>query len=421
MKFHKKTKKAILGISLSLGAIMSALPLQAASGSLAQLKTTLNQKMAIYLSQSLGRSPVLFDLSVKSEGAGCERCGSHHFSLKEALRLDRDTVFDTTLSFKNQQPMLSGRVYDAKERDILVQAVTQTFGKPLEVKVETFPYASVGKDYAITRQVADLYVKPQAVAGDNLATQARLGTPLRILQYSADKKFALVRVEDDGYIAWIQRKDLIEGEQGWYQTWLNGRSVLVMTPISKPLSLHMGTRLRLLKDQGASVQAALPDGKPLTLNKADLVISKPSKLPAAEIVLKTAKLYLPKALQGGGTYLWGGTYGKTLDCSGFVQTVYRLNGVYLPRDADQQKGFTQRVGDTLAQIEQLKPGDLVFFSGNRKYPTHVGLYLGNYQFIHSSSKGPYNGVKISTLKGGGEYDQMLQKIYFGGGRITRSL
>ncbi|PIQ28407.1 hypothetical protein COW36_04065 [bacterium (Candidatus Blackallbacteria) CG17_big_fil_post_rev_8_21_14_2_50_48_46] len=195
-----------------------------------------------------------------------------------------------------------------------------------------------------------------------------------------------------------------------------------MRTLNAPQLLYFGTRLRLIQQNRDHVLAALPGGKQIKLASDDVVIEKgPPQSPDLSAVIKTAHQYLPKSPQGGGAYLWGGTFGKTLDCSGFMQTIFRVNHVYLPRDADQQMGFTQRVGNTLAQLSELKPGDLVFFSGNRKYPTHVGLYLGKGKIIHSSPKGPYSGIKISTLQGGGEYDKFLQSIYFGGGRVTRSL
>lgn len=407
-------RRNLLGL-LSAVLLTAQLPLLAAESPQTQLGTTLASRLESHLGQTLGRS--LLNVSVEVKPGGCTGC----WTLSLPGRLQRDTVLDVSIKPQGNAPALTGRVYSAAERDLLVSAVTQTLGKPASVKVETFPYSSVGKDFAITRNQADLYVEPKAVAGDNLATQARLGTPVRLLQYSADKKFALARIEDDGYIAWIQRKDLVEGEQAWYQDWLGKRKVLVMSPITTPANLPVGTRLKLVKDGASALSAALPDGKVVSLPKAAVVLNTPGALPKAEALLKTANYYLPKGPQGGGKYLWGGTYGKTLDCSGFVQTVYRLNGVYLPRDADQQKGFTMRVGNTLSQIDELKPGDLVFFSGNRQYPTHVGMYIGKNQVIHSSPKGPYSGVKISTLSGGGEYDKFLQSIYFGGGRVTRSL
>ncbi|MEZ0373933.1 MAG: NlpC/P60 family protein, partial [Candidatus Sericytochromatia bacterium] len=363
-----------------------------------------NQEMEGYLRQTLGRSPINFSLNVQPKATSV-------YELSLPSHLQRDTLLHITVDLSSGKPRLRGRIYSAAEKTLLVSAISLAYGTPSQVAIETFPFSAIAKDYAITRNQADLYVKPQAVAGDNLATQARLGTPVQILDYSPDRKFALVRIEDDGYIAWIQRKDLLEGEQNWYNDWLKHRQVLIMHPVSQPVALPVGTRLKLLSDLDSRLTAALPDGRTVSLSKQDVVLNTPGKLPTAEALLKTARYYLPKAPQGGGSYLWGGTYGTRLDCSGFVQTVYRLNGVYLPRDADQQKGFTQRVGNTLKQMNELKPGDLVFFSGNGKYPTHVGLYIGNNQVIHSSPKGPYSGVKISTLSGGGEYDKFLQKIY----------
>src|SRR5690606_20108224 len=134
-------------------------------------------------------------------------------------------------------------------------------------------------------------------------------------------------------------------------------------------------------------------------------------------VITSAQEYLKAGEAGKSTYLWGGTAGYDLDCSGFNQTIFKAAGVLLPRDADQQQNFTIPVAKTLKEIDQLKPGDLVFFSENRQYATHTGIYAVNYKVIHSSKGGGYGGIKLSYLKGGNDYDKSLQKIYFGGGRL----
>jgi len=401
-------------LSLSVALLLS-LPAVAAPESLSGLQKQLNQGMEALLKTQTQRQSIGFEATWTQTSAGT-------YQLKVPAHIERDTYLNVTLSFEHKRPVLSGQVLSAAERDLLVQAVTQTLGAPARVSLEVFPFQGVEPPFAVTvSPSSDLYVKPQPVAGENLATQVRLGTPLQILAYSSDRKLARVRVADDGYIAWIQRKDLREGSASWYQQWLEQRQVLVMKNLTQPANLPFGTRLRLLAAQDKVVQAQLPDGKNLNLNRSDVLLNPPQSLPAAEQILTTARQYLPQGPQGGGAYLWGGSLGKRLDCSGFVQTVFRVNGVYLPRDADQQKGFTQGVGASLTQLSELQPGDLVFFSGNGKYPTHVGLYLGGNQFIHASAKGQYDGVKINTLKGGGDYDKYLQKIYFGGGRVTRSL
>ena len=77
-------------------------------------------------------------------------------------------------------------------------------------------------------------------------------------------------------------------------------------------------------------------------------------------------------------YLWGGTTLKGMDCSGFVQQVYRLNGVGLPRDADQQSMLGRLV-------EEARLGDLFFFGGESV--THVALATSATEFLHAPMKG----------------------------------
>lgn len=404
--------------TLSLFALLSlSLTPTAWAGDLPRLEARLDAPMEKLLQDQNHREVIGFDSEFKALSKGCETCVSYRLDIPKHVQ--RDTLMDVVLSFKNKQPVLSGRMLNSLQKDLLVQHVAALYGKVDSSALEVFPFRQVGKDYAIANKKAvNLYVKPQAVAGDNLATQMRLGTAMEVLEYSPDGRFAKVHLADDGYIAWVERKDIQEQDLAAYEDWKKQQTVLVLAELP---NLHYGTRLKLVKAEADSLVAALPGGGTVSLSKNEARVHPQGPLPSADAILNTAKQYLPKGPHGGGTYLWGGTLGKRLDCSGFVQTTYRMNGVFLPRDADQQKGFTQRVGNTLAQLHELKPGDLVFFSGNGKYPTHVGLYLGNNQVIHSSAKGQYDGIKINSLKGGGSYDQYLQKIYFGGGRVTRSL
>ncbi len=83
----------------------------------------------------------------------------------------------------------------------------------------------------------------------------------------------------------------------------------------------------------------------------------------------------------GTPYSYGATGPRSFDCSGFVQYVYKANGITLPRIACDQAN----VGTTISKSD-LMPGDLVFFGyyGSSSIH-HVGIYLGNNQFIHASS------------------------------------
>ncbi|MEB3887135.1 NlpC/P60 family protein [Lyngbya sp. CCY1209] len=85
------------------------------------------------------------------------------------------------------------------------------------------------------------------------------------------------------------------------------------------------------------------------------------------------------------TYLWGGTTGPNYDCSGLIQTAFARQGIWLPRDAYQQEAFAEAIAPV---SWELQPGDLIFFGPPEK-ATHVGLYLGDGRYIHSS--GPEHG------------------------------
>ena len=123
-------------------------------------------------------------------------------------------------------------------------------------------------------------------------------------------------------------------------------------------------------------------------------------------------------------YLWGGTVAPNYDCSGLMQAAFRLIGVQLPRDAYQQEAFlTPIVSQDLSQLlDQLQPGDLIFF-GTPIKATHVGLYLGDGDYIHSSGiQHGRNGIGIDSLNN--QSDDPVSRYYLselrGAGRVVKS-
>ena len=107
-------------------------------------------------------------------------------------------------------------------------------------------------------------------------------------------------------------------------------------------------------------------------------------------LLETAFLYL------NAPYLWGGKTPFGIDCSGFTQMVYKLNGQKLLRDASQQA--TQ--GEVLSFIEECEPGDLAFFDNDEGKIIHVGIILPQNYIIHASGK-----VRIDRLDHSGIYNE----------------
>ena len=92
----------------------------------------------------------------------------------------------------------------------------------------------------------------------------------------------------------------------------------------------------------------------------------------------------------GARYSFGGSSRNALDCSSFTQQVFREQSVKLPRTAREQFN----VGNEVMRGD-LKKGDLVFFQTYARFPSHVGIYLGNRKMIHASSR--EHRVVISTM------------------------
>lgn len=90
----------------------------------------------------------------------------------------------------------------------------------------------------------------------------------------------------------------------------------------------------------------------------------------------------------GVPYVWGGTTPSGFDCSGFVQYVFRNKGISMPRTTYEQ------IAGGKAVTGDLQPGDLVFF-GSYSSPYHVGIYVGNGQYIHAPRTGDV--VKVASL------------------------
>jgi len=121
------------------------------------------------------------------------------------------------------------------------------------------------------------------------------------------------------------------------------------------------------------------------------------------MLVKVAKSFM------GAPYKYGGNTVRGLDCSAYVKKIYEIFDVQLPRSAREQFLVGSKI-----EKEELAVGDLVFFKTKRsvKYPTHVGIYIGDNSFIHSSSGHGKIGVKIDSL-----LSDYYSRVYIGATRI----
>jgi murein DD-endopeptidase / murein LD-carboxypeptidase len=104
-------------------------------------------------------------------------------------------------------------------------------------------------------------------------------------------------------------------------------------------------------------------------------------------IIKTARQYL------GVPYCMGGTTMKCLDCSGLLVAAFARHGIQLPHNSEE----LARYGKIISRMDDLRKGDLVFFIRSYKthyFITHSGIYIGNNEFIHTSSKA---GVTITSI------------------------
>ncbi len=123
---------------------------------------------------------------------------------------------------------------------------------------------------------------------------------------------------------------------------------------------------------------------------------RPAALPPPEVplmIVGNAADVVHTALDALGTpYKWGGTAANGFDCSGLIQYSYAQHGIRLPRMSRDQATAGSEVPPV---VEALKPGDILLFSARPGGGvTHVGMYVGEQKFIHSSS----DGVKLSRLE-----------------------
>jgi len=204
-----------------------------------------------------------------------------------------------------------------------------------------------------------------------------------------DGSFYRVKNYFDGYIGWVDKKMLTEISLSDYLGLSAQPLYRTFVPIAEVLCLTDKTVYHL------SAGSFLPNFDPNTGRFRILGID--FQIPHSVVALsnKIISGIIPRSMSFiNAPYLWGGKSIFGIDCSGFVQVVYSINGFELPRDARMQVMEGQGI-----PFDEIKPADLMFFGDNDDV-THVGIYLGKGQIIHASGK-----VKVSSVDSKGIYNK----------------
>lgn len=323
-------------------------------------------------------------------------------SVKELHAPDKRTViFDVSPRREGGALLIAGETSSPKAKKELFRKLDSAGLETID-SLQVLPAENVGAGvFGVARlSVCNLRVEPSHSA--EMATQVLLGTPLRILK---DRGSWLQVQTPEHYIAWTQESGLVRMDSAGFRSWQSQQKLIFTADFGQATAgpgsgsvvsdLVIGDILLANGEVDGFYQCAFPDGRQAYIKKEE---AEPFQTWVAERQPSGTNVLAAARRMMGAPYLWGGTSSKGVDCSGFTKTAFFMNGIILPRDASQQvlagQAITISAGDSVdisTALEQLRKGDLLFFTNDparRNQPdariTHVGIYIENGEFIHSS-------------------------------------
>lgn len=328
----------------------------------------------------------------------------------------RVVVFDVKLSNDDGSVSIEGETscYEAYQKLIDIDVINNVVLLPNKKngdKTYGIVYNSVGTIYK------------EAKHSSEIVTQTLMGSIVKVLSRSGDWH----RIQtSDSYIGWMCGSITLvsDGERREYG---NQHKIMVSSLYAQSYQqasvdslvvsdLVVGNVL-VVKDEVENFYSVrYADGREAYVCKTDAKLLKNwHPVQTKDEVVSTAMKFL------GIPYVWGGTSSKGLDCSGFTKLVFSLYDILLPRDASQQVLVGELV-DEKADFNNLDLGDLVFFGEKNADATsterivHVGIYLGNYRFVHASDY-----VRINSFNPEDKlYDEFNTNRYLRAKRILGS-
>lgn len=231
--------------------------------------------------------------------------------------------------------------------------------------------------------------------GADMVTQGIMGMPVKIY----DKRGSWSRIQTpDYYMGWADGASVHPMTEKEFRSWNQSPKVIftdytgfVYTDPNRDGDVVsdavLGNMYQYRESDGNFYAVVLPDGRQGYVLKTQ---AQPKEEWLQGIELTGESLVAMARKFMGIPYLWGGTSFKGMDCSGFTKILYFMHGIILQRDASQQVLYGIEV-PTTDNYKELQKGDLLFFGGGERI-THVGMYIGNQEFIHEAGR-----VKINSL------------------------
>jgi cell wall-associated NlpC family hydrolase len=304
----------------------------------------------------------------------------------------RVAVFDVTCVRQGAQLVVKGDVdQDNARRDVVAALDAAKLGVLVD-SIRVLPDPALADSPFGIVKVSVGNVRSNPAHSAELATQVMMGMVVKVLKKQGDWYYIQC---PDRYLGWLEGAAMHLTRQTGVDAWQSGPRVIMTAyfgvvrtkpdTASLPVSDAVpGVLFKAGALQGKWRAVETPDGRKGFIERelvADYAKWKATRALTAKNVEQTAKRFI------GVPYLWGGTSPKGMDCSGFTKTVFRLNGMELNRDANQQAqmGTDVSVGD---DMRQLLKGDLLFFGQKASAEraeriTHVGIWLQDKQIIHT--------------------------------------
>lgn len=333
-----------------------------------------------------------------------QACGSHKIDIIHSIIREveeeyapdkRTAVFDIRIMPGNPV-VIVGETNNSVAKSSLLRRLEAT-GFHIQDAVQLLPAENPGDKTFGLINVSVANLRSEARHSAELVTQALLGTPVRILKES--RGWYLVQTPDE-YIAWTESGSTVLLDKEGISEWKNTEKVIYLKTYGFSVNenkqhvsdLVTGNVLKLEAENHEYWHVSYPDGRQASIDKSEAMLIKPW---LGNIKFSDSSVIEISLEMMGIPYLWGGTSTKGFDCSGFTKTIYFLHGLVLPRDASQQVHAGELV-DTERNFSRLQVGDLLFFGtknddGSERV-IHVGIWLGNNQFIHSSGY-----VRLSSM------------------------